>query len=91
VATEDRDAASDSRQKPEAVRVVLSVDPERFDEVVRAAADVGLLVEEEMREAGVVAGSVERKQMSALRDVAGVEAVERERTFQLPPPDSPVQ
>ena len=84
-------AASDSDTESEAVRVVLSVDPERFDDVVRAAASVGLDVDEEMREAGVVAGTVKRKNMSALREVAGVEAMERERTIQLPPPDSPVQ
>jgi hypothetical protein len=84
-------AASDSDTGSEAVRVVLSVDPERFDDVVRAAARVGLVVEEKMREAGVVAGQVDRKNMSALQKVAGVEAMERERTVQLPPPDSPVQ
>ena len=55
------------RHRVEAVRVVLSVDPERFDDVVRAAASVGLDVDEEMREAGVVAGKVKRKNMSALR------------------------
>jgi hypothetical protein len=86
---ETEKAASDS--DTEAVRVVLSVDPERFDDVVRAAASVGLDVDEEMREAGVVAGKVKRKNMSALREVAGVEAMERERTIQLPPPDSAVQ
>jgi hypothetical protein len=91
MASDDNDAASGSAEESEAVRVVLSVDPERFDDVVTAAASAGLVVEEEMREAGVVAGSVESKQMAALREVAGVEAVERERTIQLPPPDSPVQ
>ena len=77
------------RHRVEAVRVVLSVDPERFDDVVRAAASVGLDVDEEMREAGVVAGKVKRKNMSALRGVAGVEAMERERTIQLPPRTRP--
>jgi hypothetical protein len=91
MASDDNNAASDSAKESEAVRVVLSVDPDRFDDVVTAAASLGLVVEEEMREAGVVAGSVDRKHMSALRAVAGVEAVERERTIQLPPPDSPVQ
>ena len=89
MAPDNENAASDSPD--ESVRVVLSVDPERFDDVVTAAAGMGLVVEEQMREAGVVAGSVQRKRMSALREVAGVEAVERERTIQLPPPDSPVQ
>jgi hypothetical protein len=91
MASDDTDAASGSAEESKAVRVVLSVDPERFDDVVSAAARAGLVVEEKMRDAGVVAGSVEPKRMAALREVTGVEAVERERTIQLPPPDSPVQ
>ena len=91
MASDGKNAASDSGEESEAVRVVLSVDPDHFDEVVAAASRAGLAVEQEMREAGVVAGSVEAKRVSALREVDGVEAVERERTIQLPPPDAPVQ
>jgi hypothetical protein len=91
MASHDNNTSSDSSEESEEVRVVLSVEPERFDDVVTAAASVGLVVEEEMPEAGVVAGSIDPKRLRALRDVDGVEAVERERTIQLPPPDSPVQ
>jgi len=73
------------------VKVVVSVDPERFSDVVQSAVDAGLEVDEEMPAVGVVSGRVPPESLGALTDVEGVEAVERERTFQLPPPDAPVQ
>ncbi len=75
----------------ERVKVVVTVDLERFDAVVQQAAAAGLEVEDRMTAVGVVTGRVSRDRTAALAGVDGVEAVEEERTFQLPPPDSPVQ
>jgi hypothetical protein len=74
------------------VRVVLSVDsvdPVRFREVVRAAVEAGLVVEEEMPAVGAVAGQVAEDRLSAVAAVDGVESVEREREFRVPRPDLP--
>jgi hypothetical protein len=74
-----------------AVRVVLSVDPDRFGGVVSAARAAGLTVTEELPAVSVVTGEIGRDLLGSLTDLDGVEAVEEERTFQLPPPESPLQ
>ncbi|MCE0446646.1 hypothetical protein LT493_24550 [Streptomyces tricolor] len=40
---------------------------------------------------GTAAGTVAEDRIPLLRAVDGVEAVERDRTIRLPPPESPVQ
>jgi hypothetical protein len=74
-----------------ASRVLLSVDPARFADVVRAAAAAGLVVEQEMSAVGVVAGRLDPRAWAAVAGIDGVQALEEERTVQLPPPDAPVQ
>ena len=64
---------------------------DHFAEVVSDARMVGLQVEQELEELGVVSGSIESARLADLDQVRGVAAVERSQTFQLPPPDSPVQ
>ena len=66
-------------------------DPERFAEVVRQLEEAGLQVEQSLPEIGIVSGSIEAARRADLDRVQGVAGVEPERTFQLPPPDSPVQ
>ncbi|WP_430383666.1 hypothetical protein [Streptomyces sp. P10-4] len=73
------------------VDVVLSVDPERFAETIRAAQAAGLTVTSEQPLIGTAAGTVAEDRIPLLRAVDGVEAVERDRTIRLPPPESPVQ
>lgn len=51
----------------------------------------GLAVERELTTIGVITGQAEAANMESLRAVDGVADVELSRTFQLPPPDSPVQ
>jgi hypothetical protein len=75
----------------ERVRVVLSVDPDRFDGVISAARAAGLTVTQEMPAVGVVSGEIDQDSLATLTGVDGIEAVEKERTFQLPPPESPLQ
>jgi len=49
------------------------------------------LVAQELADLGIVSGSIDATNVAALDRVAGDEAVEEERTYQLPGPDSPVQ
>lgn len=64
---------------------------DHFSAVVGEAQKVGLHVEQELAELGIVSGSIDIAKLGALDRVTGISAVEEERTFQLPPPDSLVQ
>jgi hypothetical protein len=76
------------------VRVTIAVADDhmdRLDSVVAGLRDAGVSVEQTLAAAGAIVGSTEETNVEALGRVAGVAAVEREGTFQLPPPDSPIQ
>jgi hypothetical protein len=81
---------SESAQS-EPVGVILAVDPDRFAEVIEAARRAGLTVTGEQPILGTLSGTIAEDRIPALKEVAGVEAVDRDRTIQLPPPDSPIQ
>jgi hypothetical protein len=79
---------------PDKVDLVISVDDEhmsRFSEVVKRCEAVGMDVDQQMEEIGVVTGSIEPEKVNPLSDVEGVSHVEQSRTFQIAPPDSDVQ
>jgi hypothetical protein len=79
---------------PDKVDLVISVDDEhlgRFSEVVKNVEDVGMAVDQQMEEIGVVTGSIEPEKVAPLSNVEGVSYVERSREFQIAPPDSDVQ
>lgn len=78
-----------SRSAP--VGVVLAVDPDRFAEVVEALRQAGLTVTGEQPVLGTLSGTVAEDRIPALEAVDGVDSVDRDRTVQLPPPDSPIQ
>lgn len=78
-----------SRSAP--VGVVLAVDPDRFAEVVEALRRAGLTVNGEQPIVGTLSGTVAEERIPALEAIDGVESLDRERTIQLPPPDSPIQ
>ncbi|MFC4502366.1 MULTISPECIES: hypothetical protein [Streptomyces] len=73
------------------VGVILAVDPDRFAEVVEALRGAGLTVTGEQPMLGTLSGTVAEDRIPALEAVAGVEAVDLDRTIHLPPPDSPIQ
>ena len=76
------------------VRVNVSVaDDHRkdFAAVAKRCRDAGLNIAEQLEGVGVLSGSVERKQIAALRKLRGVGAVEEERRVGVPPPDEDVQ
>jgi hypothetical protein len=77
---------------PEQITVSVADDAvDRIDEVVTALENGGMHVDQVLRPIGVITGSVDTQRVRALGSVAGVAAVEPQRTVQLPPPDSDVQ
>jgi hypothetical protein len=75
-----------------AVTVLVADDHlDRMAEVVAGLRAAGLHVTAVHDALGTVAGEGEAADLAALRRVAGVAAVERDRTIQLPPPDADVQ
>ncbi|MDN0197163.1 hypothetical protein [Streptomyces sp. S.PNR 29] len=73
------------------VGVILAVDPDRFTEVVEALRQAGLTVTGEQPELGTLSGTIAEDRIPALEAVDGVDSVDRETTYRLPPPDSPIQ
>ncbi|MDQ0946119.1 hypothetical protein QFZ24_000042 [Streptomyces phaeochromogenes] len=81
--------SSQSRSAP--VGVILAVDPDRFAEVIEAAQRAGLTVTSEQPILGTLSGTIAEDGIPALKAVAGIESVDRDRIIHLPPPDSPIQ
>ncbi|HEY9441176.1 MAG TPA: hypothetical protein VIS29_21540 [Streptomyces sp.] len=71
--------------------VIVSVDLDRYAQVVEAARRVGLVVTGEQQVLGTLTGTIAESRLPALRAIDGVEAVDREQIINLPPPDSPIQ
>lgn len=64
---------------------------DRFSEVVRRLEAAGLNIDQELKEIGVVTGSIDPEKAESLREIEGVSHVERSRDFQIAPPDSDIQ
>jgi hypothetical protein len=63
----------------------------RFDSVVKRLVKAGLNVEQKLKAVGLVSGTIDADKLPDLERVKGVGSVEREREFNLPPPDSDIQ
>ncbi|MFC8434802.1 hypothetical protein [Streptomyces sp. NPDC057253] len=81
---------SESSQS-EPVGVILAVDPDRFADVIEAARQAGLTVTGEQPVLGTLSGTIAEDRIPALKSVAGVASVDKDRAIHLPPPDSPLQ
>ncbi|MET9881409.1 hypothetical protein ABZZ36_43600 [Actinacidiphila glaucinigra] len=77
--------------QPAPVGVILAVDPARFAEVLMALQQAGLTVTSEQPILGTLSGTITKDRIPALEAVDGVESLNRERTIELPPPESPIQ
>jgi hypothetical protein len=64
---------------------------DRLSEVVKRLESAGMRVTEVIASIGAVTGSAPTDRIDSLARVSGVEAVERERVYQLPDRDSDVQ
>lgn len=73
------------------IRVIVGLDVDRFDEAAEAARRAGMIIESQQPEIGTAVGTVASDSLAALAAADGVEDVERERVYQLPDPDAPVQ
>jgi hypothetical protein len=75
-----------------AVRVTVDDDHlDKIDEVAAELRNSGMQVDQVLNEVGVISGSVPDDRRQVLGTVTGVESIEEATTFQLPPPDSPIQ
>jgi methylmalonyl-CoA mutase cobalamin-binding subunit len=76
------------------VQVVVSVDDEHMPEVGEVAQrcrKAGLQVDQALGEVGIITGSIPEDKLKKLSGVKGVASVEREQTYQIPPPGSDIQ
>jgi hypothetical protein len=75
-------------------QIYVSVAPD-YAADVQGVADrlraAGMSVNHTLEGGGVVTGSAPESRIADLERVEGVAAVEQARTYQLPPPDSPIQ
>ncbi|MGH4016986.1 MAG: hypothetical protein ACRDSL_24280 [Pseudonocardiaceae bacterium] len=75
-------------------KVVVSIAEDHLGElsaVVTRMRDAGLVVDNVQEVLGTVTGSIDVDGIPRLETVPGVAVVERQRGFQLPPPDAEVQ
>lgn len=63
----------------------------RFDQVVHACEQAGLKVEQQLKDIGVIGGTIDSEKVPDLYKVPGVSAVERSRSIQISPPESDTQ
>ncbi len=76
------------------VAVTVTVDDDHLNKIEQVAAELrgnGMQVDQVLNEVGVISGSVPDDRRRVLGTVTGVGSIEDATTFQLPPPDSPVQ
>jgi hypothetical protein len=63
----------------------------RIRDVVKQVKSKGMRVERVLETSGILTGSVDSDDLVRLNKVKGVSGVEKERSFQIAPPDSDVQ
>lgn len=76
------------------VKLSVSVDDQhlkRFAQVVKGVKQAGMEVEQQLKDVGVITGSVDAAQVKSVRQVQGVAHVEESRDIQIAPPESDVQ
>jgi hypothetical protein len=64
---------------------------ESMDGVVENLRASGMEVEQVLGTLGIVTGSAPEEALDVLRGVEGVDSVDEQLAYRLPPPDSPVQ
>lgn len=63
----------------------------RFSDVVERCRVAGLEVEQVLPMIGVITGTVDAQKLAQIQKVEGVNAVEEQTEYQLPPPESDLQ
>jgi hypothetical protein len=62
-----------------------------FAKLVEQSKQAGMKVENQLKEIGVISGSIDAAHIADLERLPGIAAVERQREIQIPPPESGVQ
>lgn len=76
------------------VKVSVCIHDDHIDRIGQVSDSLrasGMDIEQTMPNIGMVSGSIESQQIEQLHKIAGVDSVELEQSYQLPPPDSPLQ
>ena len=76
------------------VRVNITIKDAHLEQMDQVTADLktaGLEVEQTLSTLGIITGTVASEKLSSLSEVEGVDAVEADRSINLPPPGSGVQ
>lgn len=76
------------------INLTIAVSDNHLDHILEVAQhlnEAGLNVHQILDSIGIIMGSCQSCQISAMRHVEGVESVETEATYSLVPPHSPVQ
>jgi hypothetical protein len=70
--------------------VIIVVDADRIDAVVRALAEIGVRIDQTVPTIGVVTGRAPEALVATIGRIEGVLAVEAERQVVIEPPDSDI-
>ncbi len=62
----------------------------RFARIVQRARKVGMSISQQLPSLGIFSGNISTELIPQLERIEGVAAVERMRTYRLPPEESPV-
>ena len=76
------------------IKISISVDDAHVDQILEVAEglrSLGMTVEQMLSIVGVISGSIDSEQVNRLYQVKGVQHIEPEQGYQLPPPDSDIQ
>ncbi|WP_019499645.1 hypothetical protein [Pseudanabaena sp. PCC 6802] len=76
------------------VKVSISIDDahiDRISEIAKSLQAMGVDVEQTLPSIGIISGSVSSEQVHRLNQIEGIQHVETERDYQLPPPDADIQ
>lgn len=76
------------------IKLSISVDDEHLDQFAKIMSEVekaGMKIDEKHKDLGVATGSIDEDKIDAVREVEGVNHVERDREIHIAPPESDVQ
>lgn len=76
------------------VKISISVDDAHLDQILEICERLqscGLEVEQTLPTLGIISGSIDSEQVDRLHQVEGVQHVEAEQGYQLPPSESDLQ
>ena len=66
-------------------------DPKVFSNVEAQCRKAGMKIRNRLRELGIITGTIDETKSSLLDAIPGVKNVEKQRTYQSPDPDNPLQ